>query len=185
MPRTFSDERADACLSAVEAAYADADLTGDELVTVLHLGPPCDAVVRGPQARGETCSENHDCDASNGFSCVKRGGSATGSCQVPELVGAGQKCEALQQTCGAGFYCNGENCIAAKDPGETCTSNDECGPTARCDTSSSCVARLAVGASCTQNEECASELCYMLGGSSTCVDRIRLSPAEPVCENLR
>jgi hypothetical protein len=184
VPEAFSDRRADACLEAVAAAYSDADLTGDELATVLRLGPPCDAVVRGPQARGETCSENQDCDASNGFSCIKRG-SSTGTCQIAEVVGAGQKCEALQQTCGDGFYCNGANCIAVKSLGETCTGNDECGSAARCAANATCVARLAVGTACTQNDECTSGLCYALSGNSVCVDRIRLSPAEPVCENLR
>src|SRR5690242_14446502 len=50
VPETgFVDDRADACIDAVKAAYADSDLTAAELATVLRLGPPCDRLVKGPR----------------------------------------------------------------------------------------------------------------------------------------
>ena len=185
VPVDFSDARGDACIKAVAAAYKDADLTGSELATVLELAAPCDAIVRGPAGLGEDCSTNRDCDGSKGYECVLHADNATGTCQVPELVGAGQKCAALQQTCGSGFYCDGKNCIAVKDVGESCSSDYECGELALCANDSSCTAKSAVGAACSIGAECSSGVCYEVNGQKSCVDRIRLSPAESLCENLR
>jgi hypothetical protein len=185
VPENFSDTRGDECIKAVGAAYKDADLTGAELATVLELGAPCDAILRGPRGVGEECSSTRDCDASKGYECVFHAGSSMGTCQVPELVGPGQKCAALQQTCGAGFYCDGKNCIAVKEAGESCSSSYECGELAICNNDSSCAAKLGVGESCSTGAECASGVCYEVAGEKSCADRIRLSPAESLCENLR
>lgn len=184
VPMEFSDAHGDACIAAVGAAYADGDLTGTELSTVLQLGPPCDAVVRGLRGKGEPCVEDRDCDVSNGVHCVWHGQQPMGTCQVPEVVAPGNDCDAPQESCEAGYYCNGANCISTKEVGEPCVNDAECGADGRC-AASSCVARLAVGISCSQDADCTSNLCYALSGGNVCVDRIRLSPAEPLCENLR
>ncbi|MGC4089031.1 MAG: hypothetical protein QM756_14240 [Polyangiaceae bacterium] len=185
VPANFSDEKGDACIEAVAKAYADADLTGAELLAVTELGPPCDAIVRGPSGAGESCSSDRDCDGSEGYRCALRGGAANGTCQVPELVGAGQKCAALQQTCGDGFYCDGNNCIATKSLGESCSNDYECGSVARCESDASCAPKLALGDPCTSAADCASGVCYSINGQRSCVDRIRLSPAEALCDELR
>jgi hypothetical protein len=185
VPAGFSDAHGDACIKAVAAAYADADLTGTELTTVLQLGAPCDAVIKGPKGQGEVCARNSDCDESAGFACVLRGGDSTGTCQVPELVGPGQKCGALQQLCMSGFFCDGKNCIASKDAGEDCVNDGECAPSGYCSADSKCVTLLGVGLACDADEQCQSELCYASTASMSCADRVRLSPAEPICQNLR
>lgn len=186
VPKTFSSERASECLAAVGDAYSDADLTGEELNTVLRLGVPCNRIVKGPIGKGGTCTEHANCDGPGGYLCVTKANAAQGSCQIPETVGAGLQCEAAQQICDAGFYCNGANCIAVKAVGQPCTDATECGAAALCSSDGVCTARLAVSAPCTSDEQCLSELCYDFGGSgATCVDRLRLSPAEPACEKLR
>ena len=87
---------------------------------------------------------------------------------------------------GAFFYCDGANCIQAKTAGEACTNDEECGATGWCGADGSCAARLSVDAACTASNQCASDLCYTFSaGDQTCVDRLRLSRSEPVCENLR
>jgi len=185
VPQNFSDARGDACLKAVSAAYADADLDGAELANVLELAGPCGAIVRGPVGRGEACSTNRDCDASQGVVCVLRGGASEGTCQEPEVVGAGQKCAALQQICGDGFYCDGKNCIAAKELGDDCASSYECGQRALCGADSLCRAKLERGAPCVDSSQCLSGICYSINGQTSCVDRVRLAPAEALCDELR
>lgn len=185
VPNTFSDESADACLAAVGAAYADADLTGDELATVLELGAPCNRVVGGAAGRGETCANDGDCSGS-ALECVIKGGQSAGTCQVPEAVGAGLKCAAAQQVCVPGFYCNGANCIEAKGEGETCTNDQECGADGWCGADGLCASRLAVNEACTSSNQCLSSLCYSFASvDRTCIDRLRLSRSEPVCADLR
>ncbi|HWA78225.1 MAG TPA: hypothetical protein VG937_38080 [Polyangiaceae bacterium] len=186
VPSTFSDAAADDCLAAVGVAYADADLTGPELDTVLELGSPCNRIVEGAASAGETCTTDRDCKGSGGYECVIKGGRTQGTCQIPEQVGAGLRCAAAQQVCMSGFYCDGANCIQAKSTGEACTNDEECGATGWCGADGSCAARLSVDAACTASNQCASDLCYTFSaGDQTCVDRLRLSRSEPVCENLR
>lgn len=186
VPNTFSDAASDACLNAVGDAYADADLTGDELATVLELGPPCNRVVKGPATSGESCATNRDCDGPAGYECVIKGEQTRGTCQIPEEVGAGLRCAAAQQVCASGFYCNGSNCIEAKATSEACAHDQECGPSAWCGPDGSCTDRLPINGACTDSNQCLSGLCYDFGGTdSTCVDRLRLSRSEPACESLR
>ncbi|HET9959845.1 MAG TPA: hypothetical protein VFQ61_35380 [Polyangiaceae bacterium] len=184
VPSTFSDTQGDKCIQAVKDAYSDADLTATELTTVLKLDGACAVIVRGNRGKGESCSSTRDCDASTGYECVIRGGQTSGTCQIPEEVGAGQRCSALQQVCGAGFYCDGSNCIAAKEAGDSCVSDVECGEAGLC-AGSECVDRAKVGSACTADEECISGICYTVNGAGSCVDRIRLSPAESACQDLR
>jgi hypothetical protein len=187
VPTTFSDAGGDACLAAVGAAYADADLTGEELVTVLELGGDCSGVVGGSAGRGESCMSSRDCQqGAGGYECVIKGGQSQGTCQIPEPVAAGLKCAAAQQVCMPGFYCNGANCIEAKGLAEPCANDEECGETGWCGPDAMCAARLAVNEACTNSKQCLSALCYSFASEdSTCVDRLRLSRSEPVCANLR
>jgi hypothetical protein len=184
VPDSFSEDGIKGCLDAVGAAYADADLTGDELRVVLKLGGACGKLIVGPSGGGESCSSDLDCNGSDGFECVIKGGRSKGTCQVPEEVGAGKRCEALQQTCQSGFYCDGSNCIETKLEGEECTINEECGPEGTC-VDAECVPRLGVDSVCTQDDQCFSDLCYEFDDERTCTDRIRLSRSEPICEDLR
>lgn len=186
VPATFSDAAGDACLAAVGAAYADADLTGAELATVLELGAPCNRVVEGPAGLGERCTSDRDCAGPASHECVIKGGQTAGTCQVPELVGAGLKCAAAQQVCMPGFYCNGANCIEAKSTSDPCANDEECGAAGWCGADAACAARLAVNEACSDSNQCLSELCYSFATQDrTCVDRLRLSRSEPVCANLR
>jgi hypothetical protein len=180
----FSDAYGDTCIDAVSAAYEDADLKGDELGTVLKLAQPCDKLNAGPKERGESCSMNSDCDAPAGYVCVMKSDQEKGSCEIPEETGAGRDCSAAQKTCPSGFYCNGENCVEAKDVGEKCTIQAECGDTGYCD-KDKCAARATVGSACNADYECAAGICYEFEGKKTCTDRIRLARAEPLCEDLR
>lgn len=180
----FAGSQSGQCLDAVGSAYSDADLTADELETVLRLEAPCDRLVSGPGAQGASCTSRFDCDAPQGFDCVFKGDASTGSCQVPEEVGAGLDCSAANAVCAEGFYCDGDNCIGGQSPGEACTVNRECND-GYC-SEGACVAALNVDVACTFDEQCASGLCYQFSATEqVCADRIRLSRTEPICEDLR
>lgn len=180
----FAGSQAEQCLSAVRSAYADADLTADELGTVLRLGAPCDRLVSGPGGGGAMCNSRLDCDAPEGLDCVFKGEDTSGTCQVPTEVGAGLDCSAVNAVCAEGFFCDGENCIGGQSPGEACTVNRECND-GYC-SAGTCVASLAVDTPCTSDEQCASGLCYQFSATEqVCTDRVRLSRSEPMCEDLR
>lgn len=185
IPTGFSADNAPACLQAVAAAYADADLDATEVATVLRLGPPCDRLVRGDRSSGDTCTSTSDCDAVAGFACVIKGSDAEGTCQTPRVVQPGLACDALSETCTEGFYCNGENCVAGEDIGASCSNQQECGSEAYCGTDGACTARLPVRADCNADHECLSGLCIAFDTERICVNAIRLSPSEPLCDALR
>jgi hypothetical protein len=184
VPADFSDEQGQACIDAVGDAYEDGDLEGDELATVLKLGPPCDKIIRGDQGRGEECDSTRDCDAAAGFECVRKSDSEEGTCQIPERIGDGRDCSAAQATCNVGFYCNGDNCVEAKGAGGSCTIPEECGEDAFCN-DGTCEERAGVNETCTSDQQCLEGICFDFEGERTCTDRIRLARAEPVCDDLR
>ena len=181
LPDDFQDVGVDSCLNAVSRAFEDADLDADELDVVLRFGPPCSELFEGGTG-GASCSSDLDCDAASGLSCVFKD-EERGSCERPEVVEAGFSCDEPQQTCAEGFFCNGDNCIAALDPEDECSNDPQCGPQHYCD--ETCQERLEVGDDCDTDSQCLSDLCYSFDDSRTCVSRIRLSPNEPMCASLR
>lgn len=182
LPETIQDRAVSECLGAVADAFKDADLDAEELNIVLRLSAPCNQIVPASEG-GQSCESDSDCDAGQGLSCVFKAES-TGSCEVPELVSAGFSCDDAQQECEAGFYCDGKNCIAAKQDGENCNNNAQCGSSSYCD-SGTCASRRDVGSACGGNQECQSGICYAFEESRSCVNRIRLSPSEPICDGLK
>lgn len=185
VPDTFAGDRADACLEAVGEAYADGDLSGADLVVVRMLGAPCDQLSRGPRDEGESCAVRDDCDSASGFACVVKSDRASGTCEIPETVSPGEDCEADQAVCTSDFFCNGENCIAARDLGDACMHHEECGEDGFCDVDGECAARFATGEACDDDAQCARGICYAFEDERICTDRIVLSRSEPICSDLR
>lgn len=181
VPDDFSDEMGDECLEAVESAYKNGDLDGDELAVVLRLAEPCNGLIVGPGEEGESCTEHDDCDTSSGLECIRKADDDEGTCEVPAEVGGGRSCEAAQKTCEPGFYCNGKNCIEAGGAGDACTIQEQCGEGGFCGSDSLCADRLAVGSDCSADHECAEGICY----EGVCTSNIRLARAEPLCDSLR
>lgn len=179
----FQDEGVEDCLSAVRKAYSDADLDANELDVVWHLGAPCNKIIVAGEG-GDRCERDADCSGSAGLTCVLKD-RATGTCERAEEVSAGFSCEEAHETCEDGFYCNGENCIVAAQLGESCSNDSQCIEGLFCQ-NELCEAQLPVGADCVTDRECDSEICYEVDTAErVCVDRIRLSPAEPACETLK
>jgi len=183
-PERFSGARSDMCIEAVGQAYSDADLTESELRTVRLLDAPCHQLSVGTRGEGQSCMVRDDCETAAGFDCVMKSDRATGTCEIPEVVDPGEDCEADQQVCTEGFFCNGENCIAARDPGDPCTHHEECDD-GFCDADGTCVEGLAIDDSCEDDAQCAEGICYDFGDERVCTDRVVLSRNDPICGDLR
>lgn len=183
LPDDFQDVGVEDCLNAVREAYSDADLSAAELDIVWRLGAPCSSIVVAGES-GATCERDADCTSSAGLTCVLKD-RATGTCQRAEIVKAGFRCTQPNQTCEPGFYCNGENCIVAADAGDSCKNDTQCGEGLFCE-DEECEEQLPMGADCTNDRECESQICYEVDvDERVCVNRIRLSPAEPACDQLK
>lgn len=190
VPSTYASDRAEQCISAVKAAYADAELTAEEIQVVRYLAAPCDQLSKGSAAEGEACASNDECDSAGGFSCIVKPGDAEGTCQKPEVVGPGRSCSRAAQVCDEENFCNGSNCIAFRETGDDCEGDHECAPSDRCvidggATEGVCTARLARNADCANSADCASGYCAGAGAAGKCATLIRLAINEPLCEDLR
>jgi hypothetical protein len=186
----FSSVHADKCLDAVSSAFEDGDLTAKEMLVVYRLGSPCDQLNAGPRDVGESCNSDDDCNAPEGVTCITKGTSTTGVCEIAKIKQPGTSCAAASDVCTSGFYCDGEHCVEGKGVTSACATQLECGSEAYCAStgvdSSTCEARLGVGADCNADVECASGVCLRTdeAGPGQCFDRLRLSPAEPACNDL-
>lgn len=181
----YGSRRAAECLKAVEAAYSDARLTATEIATVRHRGEPCNHLVKGPAAKGDTCVNSDDCDTTNDYLCVIKSGE--GTCQIPVVVANGTSCAAPGAACNPGFFCDGDNCVQAKPVDGKCTTDFECATGLICDPEAlKCVARVSQK-ECMKDDDCTTNVCDIPVGSSTglCVSTVTLGASQAICEDLR
>jgi hypothetical protein len=125
-----------------------------------------------------------DCDRAAGYDFIHKLGQQRGVCEIPELIEGGRNCEAAQRVCVEDFFCDGSNCIEARSAGAACSSAFECGEAGFCNQVGQCEERFAVDQACDDDAQCLSGICYEFEGESLCTDRIRLSRAEPLCDQL-
>lgn len=191
-PMTYASTKADACIAAVKAAYADADLTAEEIQVVRYLGPPCDQLSKGLLDEGDDCAADEECNTAAGLHCIRKQDVVLGSCQTPQEVAAGDFCDEPSQVCAAGYYCNGENCVIFKKTNGACSADYECKPVDHCVIEAdadqgTCTPRLELNEACTADEDCQSGYCVSKSGSTEgeCASMIRLSRSEPLCDDLQ
>ena len=179
----YSSAQAQTCLDAVSRAYSDATLTGPEITTVRELGDPCNHLIKGPAAVGDSCNQDNDCDTVNNVLCVMKSG--VGTCVVPKVVPNGTDCSAPEADCQPGFYCDSSNCVQAHAVGKACTADFECAEGLAC-SASQCTTRVNPGM-CSTNTDCTTGVCDITGTDTTgtCVDEITLARAESLCGDLR
>ena len=183
---TYNPARAENCIDAVSAAFGDARLTAQENRTTADV---CALVFDGPGSTGATCQGDVDCRVSDGLRCVLAGGSASGTCQVPERVQGGGLCTTAKQLCVDGFHCGTTmHCDINSQVGEPCNDTSlPCVPTALCGANGVCVAKLQDGARCTRDGECMHDICARGSNSpeGLCVTQMNLAPNEPFCVDAR
>lgn len=179
----YSSTGADACLDAVEAAFADGRLDAVERAIVQGLGTPCDLFEPGDGETDALCQDDRGCNKEAGLSCVRKPGQRNGTCQVAEIVKGGFPCAEPHQLCEAGFYCDGANCIArVATAGAACSASKPCASELKCAGeagSETCVTKLDNGQTCAADGDCKSGLCLM--PAARCTQEIILSPSEAIC----
>jgi hypothetical protein len=187
IPFGYSPKRAQECLDAVKAAYADAELEADELDTVLHLGGDCSHLVAGVNVAGESCSEPTDCNTVKDYSCVIKAGEQTGTCQIPMVQANGEACDADAMVCNDEAYCDGYNCLVKRKTGKACTYDAMCAAGDRCDIptdstdgSGTCGPKLDLKQACTADAECASDICL----AGKCTSKVVLTSESSLCVDL-
>lgn len=188
----YSPSQAQDCIDAVKAAYADAALDSDELQLVLRLGGACSHLIVGPAKQGEACTQDTDCDTTRNYSCVIKGGDATGTCQIPVIQPNGAPCDGLAMVCGGGAYCDaesGDNCLVTKAKGKSCTYDGMCADGLRCDIpddstdgTGTCDDKLANRAACSDDADCAAGICR--SDTLICTSRVVLTGVDPICQSL-
>jgi len=180
----YSSQKASQCLGAVQNAYSDARLSATEIATVRHRAEPCNHLIKGPKAEGESCDVDDDCDTIKNYLCVKKSG--VGSCRIPTVVANGTSCSAPDAACNPGFYCGvDESCVQSKAVGKTCTEDFECLTGLVCN-ANKCTEKVSPD-ECMKDEDCATNVCDIPVNSDSgmCVSAITLSASSGVCEDLR
>jgi hypothetical protein len=191
VPDGYVSTQASVCLNAVQQAYSDGTLTATEIATVRHLGDPCNHLITGPSAAGDSCSEDIDCDTVNDYSCVLKSG--VGACAIPVVVDNGTSCKAADATCNANFYCDGKNCVESGALSDSCAHDYECGMGLVCDSdkSSSTVLTCITPVDqtmCKEDSDCTkNKICHIASGLDTgrCGTSIILASTDQLCESLR
>jgi hypothetical protein len=181
---TYNPSGAEACVNAVSASFSDAKLSAQENKSNVDL---CARLFDGPGTANATCKKDIDCKVSTGLRCVLRGGSDTGSCQIPETVMGGGVCSQPSQSCVPGFHCGAtEHCDINSAVGEPCTEILPCVETARC-SAGKCEKKFDDGSPCASDAECVNALCARGTGSTQgiCVSQMTLAPNEPFCIDAR
>jgi hypothetical protein len=176
---------AEACLAAIQAAYADARLTGDELEAAREQ---CLAAFSDNGGVGSSCVRDEDCDGSAGLRCVAKP-AQDGTCQVPVLSDG--DCSAEDAVCPDGEYCaklEGQEvyvCAPFVASGSPCSETILCDPDeSLCITDmmmmSSCTPKTDNGQTCTENTQCKGGFCVRPTGATegTCVATLTLTPTD-------
>ncbi|MET0596111.1 MAG: hypothetical protein ABW133_25655 [Polyangiaceae bacterium] len=182
----YNADRAEPCVDAVSAAYGDARLTAQENRSTVDV---CSLVFDGPGSVNAGCRTDADCRVGDGLRCVLAGGTASGTCQIPERVQGGGLCTMPRQLCIEGFHCGATlHCDINSQIGEPC--NDvflPCGATALCGPAGVCVAKLEDGTPCTRDDECLHDICARgpVTTQGLCVTQMNLAPNEPFCIDAR
>jgi hypothetical protein len=181
VPAGYVSTQAGVCLSAVKKAYSDGTLSALEISTVRHLGDPCNHLIKGTQAKDDTCTTDNDCNTVDNYLCVMKSG--VGACEIPKVVANGTSCSAPDAACNPGFYCDGEHCVQSLDKDEKCLNDFECLSGLVCDaTSGKCAPRVSQ-TNCAADGDCTTNVCDLPVGK--CVSSIILSPAEGLCQDLQ
>jgi hypothetical protein len=195
LPGGYQSDNAQACLDRVKVAYDDAELSIEDIRVVLQFGDPCDKLIRGSTPEGGACTVDTECDTLDGQKCVMKPGQTIGACHEPVVVGGGLRCDAPEETCEEGFYCNGTNCVEPAGPDDPCNADAECGADLRCILDAAddagvptgtCQPRAVLSAECTADNECQSGYCSIAPGETgLCADMVSFGLREPVCEDLK
>ncbi len=179
------------CLAAVEDAYEDGDLTGEERDTVLFLAGDCSGVLTGDGETGDSCFDELDCNTANDFHCVRRLDEPSGECHVPVEISGGGRCNDDDEVCVAGFYCDEDrNCLALKEEGDECSDTVPCESDLNCVVAEDagvgvCTPKIRTGRECETDWDCETGICRQGTSSKICAPIIPLDIDVEICDDFR
>jgi hypothetical protein len=175
----YHADQAQACIDAHTAAYANSQLAASDLQNVEQA---CLPVFNKSGQAGGVCTQDSDCDAGSGLSCVIH--LSKGTCEIPNTVEAGSECVDPAAQCADGNYCEaGNHCVSDPSAGEVCGSGIPCDMGLRCDgTSNTCKAQLPDQADCTANGDCTGGICVPTSSTaSKCFATYIFAADSPTC----
>lgn len=197
LSRTYTSGNVQACLDALNGSSAFGNtgaavsLTYSELFGAGGLVSVCEQVFVGSAAHGAACNTNYDCTAS-GDICAPVIGQTAGQCSTPTPKKLGDVCADPGDQCATGSYCavptSGlPKCTAIQAVGQSCTTSDECGSSARC-AGGTCAALGGTSAPCASNDDCDPAIApfcdvYRPGGA-VCAKGLGFTNASPDCEGF-
>ena len=195
--KEFRSSASGPCVATVAAAWADATVTYDELITI---GRTCDLVFQVEGDAGAVCSRHWDCDLDDGLLCIKNNllPCDQAKCLEPLYVDAGEICSPYGSVCPDGYACTIEagTCAAWSKKGEACAGECPiripCEPHLQCVTNPSggkwCQDKLVNGSPCTQDTQCAGGMCVLdvMGpdAGKACADEHEYWTGDPGCKNF-
>jgi len=188
---TYVPRVGERCVKTVLDAYADAQLSGTELVAIERT---CGTqMFAGPGDARATCTVDLDCDGSRGLECTRAWNADSGKCLRPIAVGPGASCAGEADRCPADFYCEQRSMICEPRP----AAEEPCQPGYMpCVESATCVgsgpfggvcrAKLALGEACRYDSDCSDHACERPMGSpnGTCAAVLAMSTLSDVCSGF-
>jgi hypothetical protein len=162
--RVYTQPNASTCISAVQSAYTDSQVS---YMTLQGVTAACEPVFAGSVADGNACTTDFDCANSEVCSPVEPGSSTT-VCAVPiPDIGLKMPCADVGSVCATGTYCTGvpAKCEVGGTAGGTCTEAVGCATGAYCQMnagakSGKCITAASEGSTCKGDTNCAEAAPY-------------------------
>lgn len=152
--RTYNADNAKDCVDAVHSVYAAGKVLLTDLTGAGSMGDKCERVFQGTADKKATCTSDYDCVS--GRICVPVPGAPNLICADKIAKGATDFCADPGSVCPVGSYCPGvagASCTPAAQLGQPCDAMKPCVETLRC-AAGACVARQVPGQACTTNGDC-------------------------------
>lgn len=165
---TYHPEAGQDCLNALVAAWADAAIDQGDEATVKST---CIKAFNKNLGVNGTCSDDSDCNVSDGLSCVVHSGK--GTCQVASSANGGDDCSDPTVQCSAGYYCDeqSQHCFSDAKEGKACSDVIACAAGLECVQGSTgealCQTKASDGDACKTNNDCSSGYCLRPSGQTS------------------
>jgi hypothetical protein len=177
------------CVNAYASVYSDAIVSAAEMATISN---DCIEVFEGNGIANASCVVDSDCEVGSGLRCVTSS-AGTSTCQIPQPVSGGGRCDAPAEQCLAGFHCGtSAHCDQDGVVNDPCTALAPCGMGLMCAiptgaTAGTCVAKTADGGACMSATDCANGICDIAPGmtAGVCTSQLILAPTEQFCVDAR
>ncbi len=176
LEQNYRNDKAEACVGALAAAYADTNIKADEHAAIRKA---CDPVFSAQKGEGGPCKVDLDCDLGAGLTCDL----GTGTCRPVGTETKGGDCTSSR--CAPGLFCSSADkiCFDGRGEGSACDPvSNPCKTTLLCE-GALCVGKRGANSDCTSDDQCASGFCALVPEGTNKTRRICLSELSFGCPN--